>query len=129
MPRKPNGKPNGRPPFKPTPDDRKTVELMCAVGIPHDGIATCIQDGIDEKTLRKYFDVELKTAKVRANTKVGGSIFKAAMAGNMVAASLWAKTQMGWKETSVVEADVNVHGALLDAIAEGRKRIAKRSGK
>ena len=30
-----------------------------------------------------------------------------------------------------VEADVNVHGALLDAIAEGRKRIAnaKRSGK
>ena len=100
---------------------------MCAVGIPHDGIATCIQDGIDEKTLRKYFDVELKTAKVKANAKVGGSIFNAAMGGNMVAATLWAKTQMGWKETSVVEADVNVNVDLIEAMQEGRKRVAERS--
>ena len=103
MPRKPNGKPNGRPKFEPTPDDRKTVELMCAVGIPHEGIALCIQGGIKDKTLRKYFAEELKTAKLKANAKVGGSIFKAAMAGNMAAASLWAKTQMGWKETKELE--------------------------
>jgi hypothetical protein len=103
MPRKATGNPNGRPGYKPTDDDRKTVSLMCAVGIPHEGIAACIGDGIDDKTLRKYFVEELKTAKIRANAKIGGSIFNAAMAGNMTAASLWAKTQMGWKETSVHE--------------------------
>jgi hypothetical protein len=103
MSRKATGKPNGRPGYKPTEDDRKTVSLMCAVGIPHEGIALCVGDGIDDKTLRKYFDVELKTAKIKANAKVGGVIFNAIMAGNMTAASLWAKTQMGWKETSVQE--------------------------
>jgi hypothetical protein len=49
------------------------------------------------------------------------------MAGNMAAASLWAKTQMGWKETSVVEADVNVNVDLIEAMQEGRKRVAERS--
>lgn len=103
MPRKATGKPNGRPSYKPTDDDRKTVSLMCAVGIPHEGIAACIGDGIDDKTLRKHFAEELKTAKIKANAKIGGSIFNAAISGNMTAASLWAKTQMGWKETSVTE--------------------------
>tara|TARA_R110000823_G_scaffold228761_2_gene355934 strand:+ start:48 stop:419 length:372 start_codon:yes stop_codon:yes gene_type:complete len=108
MPRKATGKPNGKPPFKPTADDRKTVSLMCAVGIPHEGIAACIGDGIDDKTLRKYFADELKTAKIKANAKIGGSIFNAAMAGNMTAASLWAKTQMGWKEKSEIEYSGNI---------------------
>jgi len=77
--------------------------LMCAVGIPHEGIALCIQGGIDDKSLRNYFRDELTTAKIKANAEVGGSIFKSAMSGNMVAAGLWAKTQMGWKETQVNE--------------------------
>jgi hypothetical protein len=103
MPRKATGKPNGRPAYKPTDDDRKTVSLMCAVGIPHEGIAACIGDGIDDKTMRRHFAEELKTAKIKANAKIGGSIFNAALAGNMTAATLWAKTQMGWKEKSEIE--------------------------
>jgi hypothetical protein len=103
MPRKATGKPNGRPSYKPTDDDRKTVSLMCAVGIPHEGIAACIGDGIDDKTMRRHFAEELKTAKIKANAKIGGSIFNAAMAGNMTAAGLWAKTQMGWKEKQEIE--------------------------
>jgi len=81
---------------------------MCAVGIPHEGIALCVRDGIDDKTLRKYFTAELRTAKVKANAKVGGAIFNAAMGGNMSAASLWAKTQMGWRDTTSVEHDGNI---------------------
>jgi hypothetical protein len=103
MPRKATGKPNGRPIYRPTDDDRKTVELMCAVGIPHEGIAACIGDGIDDKTLRRHFSEELKTAKLKANAKIGGAIFSAAMNGNMTAAALWAKTQMGWRETGTLE--------------------------
>mgnify|MGYP003635722926 CR=1 FL=1 len=114
MPRKATGKPNGRPPYKPTDDDRKTVSLMCAVGIPHESIALCIGDnGIDDKTMRKYFAEELKTAKIKANAKIGGSIFNAAMSGNMTAASLWAKTQMGWKETNVNEVVGKDGGPIL----------------
>ena len=103
MPRKATGKPNGRPQYTPTDDDRKTVSLMCAVGIPHEGIAACIGDGIDDKTLRKHFSEELRTAKIKANTKVGGVIFNAAMTGNITAAGLWAKTQMGWSEKQEVQ--------------------------
>ena len=77
---------------------------MCAVGIPHEGIALCIGDsGIDDKTLRKHFPRELATSKIKANVRISGVIYNAALAGNMTAASLWAKTQMGWKETSVQE--------------------------
>ena len=104
MPRKATENPNGRPPFDPTEDEKMTVGMMCAVGIPHEGIALCIGDnGIDDKTMRKHFAEELKTAKIKANAKIGGSIFNAAIGGNMTAASLWAKTQMGWKEKSEIE--------------------------
>ena len=104
MSRKATGKPNGRPSYKPTDDDRKTVSLMCAVGIPHEGIALCIgENGIDDKTLRKHFPKELATSKIKANTKIAGSIFNAALSGNMTAATLWARTQMGWKDSLVLE--------------------------
>tara|TARA_R110000765_G_scaffold273224_2_gene371951 strand:- start:1677 stop:2036 length:360 start_codon:yes stop_codon:yes gene_type:complete len=104
MARKATGKANGRPVYKPTDDDRKTVSLMCAVGIPHEGIALCIgENGIDDKTLRKHFPKELATSKIKANTKIAGSIFNAALSGNMTAATLWARTQMGWKDSLVLE--------------------------
>ena len=110
MPRKATGNPNGRPNYEPTEDDRKTVSLMCAVGIPHEGIALCIgDDGIDDKTLRKHFPKELATSKIKANVKIGGSIFNAAISGNMTAATLWAKTQVGRKERSELEINGNVH--------------------
>lgn len=91
---------------------------MCAVGIPHEGIALCIGDGITDKTLRKYFSTELKTAKVKANAKVGGSIFNSAISGNMVAAGLWAKTQMGWKETNVQEHNGEIAHTIIRKIVD-----------
>jgi hypothetical protein len=103
MPRKPTGKPNGKPPFEPTDDERKTVELMCAVGIPHEGIAVVIRDGIDDKTLRKHFRRELDTAKIKAHAKIGGKLYQRAMDGSVDALKFWAKTQMGWKETQTHE--------------------------
>jgi hypothetical protein len=104
MPRKATGKPNGRPGYKPTEDDRKTVSLMCAVGIPHEGIALCIGDnGIDDKTLRKHFPRELATSKIKADAKMAGSLFQAGLAGNVNAQKWWTMSQMGWKEKSEIE--------------------------
>ena len=104
MPRKATGKPNGRPGYKPTEDDRNTVRLMCAVGIPHEGIALCIGDnGIDDKTLRKHFPRELATSKIKAHAKVGGVVFQEAIKGQGWACNLYSKTQMGWKEKNEIE--------------------------
>lgn len=74
------------------------VEQMSAVGIPQESICLVIRDGIDDKTLRKHFRRELDTAAVKANAKVGGTLFNKAMAGDTTAAIFWAKTRMGWKE-------------------------------
>jgi len=92
-----------KPTFKPTDDERRLVEQMCAVGIPQESICLVVRDGIDDKTLRKHFRRELDTAKIKANAKIGGTLFNKAVNGDTTAAIFWAKTQMGWKETNVTE--------------------------
>ena len=89
--------------FRPTDDERKMVEQMCAVGIPQESICLVVRDGIDDKTLRKHFRKELDTAKIKANAKIGGTLFNKAVGGDTASLIFWAKTQMGWKETSIQE--------------------------
>jgi len=96
----------GQPAYKPTDEERLLVEQMTAVGIPQESVAMVLRDGIDLKTLRKHFRRELDTAKIKANAKVGGTLFNKIMNGDTTAAIFWAKTQMGWKETQVHEGDV-----------------------
>ena len=109
MPRKATGQPNGKPPFKPTDDERKTVELMISVGIPHEGVALVLRDGISDKTLRKHFRREIDTAAIKANAKVGGTMFQQAIGGNMSAAIWWSKARMNWKETQINELSGALH--------------------
>lgn len=92
-------KKRGPAPFKPTDDERKLVEQMSAVGIPQESICLVIRDGIDDKTLRKHFRRELDTAAVKANAKIGGTLYNKAINGDTTAAIWWSKTRMGWKET------------------------------
>jgi hypothetical protein len=89
--------------FKPTDEEYKLVESMTAVGIPQADVALVLRDGIDVKTLRKHFRRELDTAKIKANAKIGGTLFSKAIGGDTTSAIFWAKTQMGWKETNVLE--------------------------
>lgn len=103
MARKNTGKPAGKPPYKPTDDDRRTVELMTAIGTSQENVARCVGDGIDLKTLRKYYREELDTAVIKANAKVGGSMFNKAIAGDVSAQKYWMGCRAGWKETSVTE--------------------------
>jgi hypothetical protein len=105
------------PPFKPTEDDRKMAEQMAAVGIPQESIARVI--GIDPKTLRKHFREELDTAEIKANAKIGGTLFNKAINGDTTAAIWWSKARMGWKErTQFQHADadgevIQTHGVLV----------------
>lgn len=94
----------GRPAFTPTKEQRLLVQVMTAAGFPQAQIAE--QVGIDAKTLRKNFRVEIKTGKVSANAIVARSLFKKATGDgpqSVAAAIFWLKTQAGWKETTVTE--------------------------
>ena len=48
----------GRPAFAPSAEQRKQVETMAGYGIPEEDIALVL--GIDPKTLRKHFRLELE---------------------------------------------------------------------
>ena len=119
-PKKKNNPPRKQP-FKPTDDERRTVELMCAVGIPHEGIALCIRDGIDDKTLRKHFRRELDTSKIKAGAKIGGVVFQEALKGQAWACNLYTKTQMGWTE------GLNMNHGVQDSLADLFKEIDGRT--
>jgi hypothetical protein len=53
----------GRPAFRPTEEQRKNVELMAGLGLPHEQICALVRDRdgkqISHNTLEKYFSDEL----------------------------------------------------------------------
>lgn len=90
-----------KPSYKKTDEGSKIVEQMAAVGIPQEGIARVI--GIDPKTLRKYYDDEISTAAIKANAKIGGTLYNKAINGDTSAAIWWSKARMRWSEKTETE--------------------------
>src|SRR5690606_32734282 len=76
-------------------------------GVPLKSIATLVRDGIDDKTLTKYFRRELDLGRARANATIGKTLFNQAVSGNISAAIFWAKSQMGWSEKQVIDHSFN----------------------
>jgi hypothetical protein len=99
----------GRPALQPTDSDRKQVESLSGFGVPIEQIASLTCGGIDAETLRKHFKKELEQGKAKANSKVGQTLFQKATGGDTSAMIWWSKTQMGWKETKVVEGDFTIN--------------------
>ena len=102
----------GSQPFHPTPEQRKTVELLSAMGVPHEDICKLIigprGKPIDDKTLRKHFRTELDTAATKANQQVAGALFRMATdpKGGIKAVTaqiFWLKTRARWRETAALE--------------------------
>ena len=89
--------------FIPTDDERKEVAKLIGVGVPQADVALVILEGISEPTLRKHFRHELDTAMAKAHGDIAGKIYELALAGDRSLLMFYAKTQMGWKETSVFE--------------------------
>jgi hypothetical protein len=69
-----------RPRFKPTADNRNAVEKMAALSLSEEKIATVI--GIDPKTLRKYFSVEMKTGVAKGEVNLRQKAYQMAMDGD-----------------------------------------------
>jgi hypothetical protein len=89
-----------RPRFEPTAEQRKTVEIMAAYGLPEEQIASTIgPKGIDPKTLRKHFRRELLLGATKANSKVAETAYQMAISGKCpVMTIFWLKCRGGWKE-------------------------------
>lgn len=83
---------------KPTAEQRKQVETMSGLGLPHEQIASLI-GLLDDKTLRLHYRKELDEGKGKANGSIAKRLFqKAAIEGDTTALIWWTKTQMRWSD-------------------------------
>lgn len=86
-----------RNPFTVTDKLREKVRSLAAVGVRQDDIAKIVD--CSPKTLRKHFRRELDRAGAEANAMIAGSLYQAAMNGNVTAMIFWLKVRAHWKET------------------------------
>ena len=110
-----------KPLHQPTDKTRAEIVALRSYGVPIKEVAAYI--GIDDKTLYKYYRDELENSAIKANANVGKFLYQAASGQALTtgathsdcvrAAMFWAKTRMGWRETSVQE----VTGANGDPIS------------
>ena len=81
--------------------------------------------GINDDTLRKHYEYELKTAKAVAIERIGKTVYQQAISGDSKAQALYLKTQgasQGWVEKQVVETTSSEDTqALWDRVKELEK--------
>lgn len=61
-------------------------------------MAALLDKSVD--SLDRHCRRELDNGALNVNAKIGGKLFQKAMGGDTTALIFWAKTRMGWKETS-----------------------------
>ena len=91
-------------PHEPTPELRQRVCDLVMSGAPIHIICEIID--INDDTLRKHYDKELKTAKTVAIERIGKTVYQQALQGDSKAQALYLKTQgssHGWVEKQVIE--------------------------
>ena len=91
---------------EPTDANRQAVQLHATVGTTQAMIADIL--GIDDKTLRLHYRVELNQAKSKANATIGGALYNKAKGGDTAAMIFWMKTQAGWREKQDIDHTVKV---------------------
>lgn len=106
----------GPKPHEPTAEQRLLVEQYVAVGLVHAQIAQLL--GFSEDTLQRYYREELDSGVAKANAQIGAKLFSKAIAGDTGCLIFWAKTRMGWKETSVQEQVGRDGGPIQHEIAQ-----------
>jgi DNA-binding CsgD family transcriptional regulator len=97
-----------RKPHEATEKTRAEVAALKSFGVTYDDIAKYL--GIDKKTLIKYYREDLDLAEIKANAQVQKFLFNTASGRALKdgasysdcvrAAMFWAKTRMGWRETT-----------------------------
>jgi hypothetical protein len=102
----------GQPRHQKTDETIVQARTLGSVGVPHHQAATLM--GISIKTLLKYYGAELAEGKAKSSFNITKTMYSEAIgekddAGNwkrfpnMTALIYWTKTQMGWREASILQ--------------------------
>ena len=109
--------------YNPTDSDGKIVYSYAAYGATNEDIAAAL--GLDNKTVTKYYPEELLSGRATAKNKIAQRLYQMAVGRdpiydpetkelidegvrpNLGALIFLAKTRLGWKETHVVEQNVD----------------------
>jgi len=110
-------RPRGNKPHVPNGRTREAVREACAKGMTQPEIGAFM--GITDRTLRKYYKIELREGKYSSILKVADKLFSIAMAedketvSQQLAASIFIlKTQGGWREVNRTEITGKDGGAI-----------------
>jgi hypothetical protein len=115
---------SGRPAFVPTPEQRAYVLQMTGMGAPQELICSAMRNGdsvgISLDTLKKYFQKELDEGVSQANLKVAGTLFKMAVSGDNIAATIfWLKVRARWRESATTVELTGKDGEPLNPAGPG----------
>lgn len=133
--------------FKPTPEQREQVEMLAAIGVPHEVIAQLVKNSagnpISVDTLTKHFADELVLGLHKANSMMAGRLYRVAMGRNEKATAadelraimFWLNTRGGFATTAKVETseadedqDEVAVAAKIAGLLEKGKRLARKAG-
>jgi hypothetical protein len=106
----------GRRAHRPDAAGRSNVEALAGYGVPEAEIAEVV--GVDPKTLRKHYRVELKQGHTKANARVAENLYRKATGEGreaVTAAIFWLKTRAHWRETSAHEISGPEGGPLVES--------------
>jgi hypothetical protein len=125
------GRVEGRPGHQPTPQTQELVRTLNIAGWNEERIAAVVGNGIDAKTLRKYYRDQLDLGKAQVDAMVTQCLVLKAIGGQPIpgqplkwreaettAAIFYAKTRMGWKEPPA-PLDENSNGNTIRIIVKG----------
>ena len=113
---------------KPTKQNASLIRNLAGIGVPVKMIAS--QIGIDDKTLRKYYDEDIDIGQAKATTEVAKRLYDIAMSDSkeaLTACIFWLKCRARWSTLDGPEVQVNVQNNSITAIADSEevKRFKK----
>lgn len=124
--RKPGQPKRGPLPWEPTADERRLVEHCVAIGMTQEQVALVLDKSVD--SLDRHCRKELDSGALKTNAKVGAKLFDKCMKGDTAALIFWAKTKMGFRETSKTEHSFdfsNLSDEELQQLASIRARLTQ----
>lgn len=113
----------GNPPFVPTDQQRIQVETYVAAGTQQWLIAEYLQ--ISEDTLTRHFRIELDHGKARIDAKLGSSVAKKALEGDVDMTKFYLARRGGWKTTTAVESSGPDGGPIVYTAEPPRRDLGR----
>jgi hypothetical protein len=113
---------------QPTEDNRRLIRTLAGIGVPIKMVAS--QIGIDEKTLRKYYDDDIDVGQAKATSAVAKRLYDIAMSDSkesLTACIFWLKCRARWSTLDGPEVQVNVQNNAITTVADNEeiKRFKK----